>query len=292
VSGKVTDSSGNPVSSASVEFSGGSIPTQISVTTSSTGSYTASSISVGTYDVTASATGQTTTTATTDVNPGTTTTLNIQMNGTSGGGGSGGGTGGACTASTVNRTVTICSPVNNSTVTSPVNVVAQATDSSAVSVSQIYVDGVKQYQVAGGSVNTSLSLSTGTHRITVQAYDSAGAFKSTVYATVGSTSGGSTGGTGSGGGTGGSGGGTPAVTITSPASGATVASPVHVTATASDSKSVSYMQIYLDGVKVYQVSGTSQLDTSLAMSSGSHRLTVQASDGTTVFKSTEYITVQ
>ncbi len=180
VAGTVTDSSGNPLSGAVVAFSGGTIPTQISVTSGTTGSYTASSISEGSYNVTASATGMTTATATTQVNQGTTATLNIQLSGS---------TGGTCAGSGVNRTVTICSPANNATVTSPVSIVAQATDSKTITETQIYVDRVKQYQIAGGRVNTSLPLAAGTHRITVQAHDSAGAFSSTVNVTVSSSSG-------------------------------------------------------------------------------------------------------
>jgi hypothetical protein len=86
----------------------------------------------------------------------------------------------SCTATTANRTVTICSPVNNATLSSPVTVLAQASDSAPVTYSQIYVDGVKAYQIAGASVNTSLTLASGAHRITVQSADSAGTFKTTI----------------------------------------------------------------------------------------------------------------
>ena len=185
-----------------------------------------------------------------------------------------------CAISKTNRTVTICAPANNSTVSSPVTVVAQATDSSTVSYTQIYVDGTKAYQVTGSSLNTSLTLATGTHTVTVQSADKSGSFKSTVKISVGSS--------GSGGGGGGA---TPTVIIFSPANGATVTSPVTVTANASDSKPVTYMQIYVDGSNVYQVNKIAQLNTTVKMSKGSHRLTVQASDGTTVFKTTITITV-
>jgi archaellum component FlaF (FlaF/FlaG flagellin family) len=69
-----------------------------------------------------------------------------------------------------------------------------------------------------------------------------------------------------------------------------VASPVHVTATATDSQTVKYIEIWVDGVKKYIVPGKT-LDTSLTMTSGKHRLTVQANDGVS-FKTTIYITVQ
>jgi hypothetical protein len=65
---------------------------------------------------------------------------------------------------------------------------------------------------------------------------------------------------------------------------------VHIVAQTTDSKTVNLLQIYVDGVKKYQVFAGS-LDTSLAMASGTHRVAVQASDGT-IFKQVIYITVQ
>ncbi len=99
----------------------------------------------------------------------------------------GGGGGGTCTGSTTNRTVTICTPANNTTVTSPVHITAAATDSASVSSMQIYVDGVKQYQVAAKSIDTNLAMADAPHKITVKAWDSAGSFSSTIYISVQST---------------------------------------------------------------------------------------------------------
>ncbi len=90
----------------------------------------------------------------------------------------------ACTGSGVNQTVTICSPSNNSTASSTsVRISAVANDSKTVSFTQVYIDGVKKYEVQGGSVDTTLTLASGTRRVTVQAYDGI-YFKSTVYVTV------------------------------------------------------------------------------------------------------------
>src|SRR5437667_2718003 len=187
---------------------------------------------------------------------------------------------GACTLSTVSPTVTICTPTANATVTSPVHIVAGTTDSKTVQFIQIYVDGVKKYEIKANSLDTSLAMSAGTHRLTVQAYDGT-YFKQTIFITV------------SGGGSGG-GGCTastvnPSVTVCSPAPNATVSSPVHIVAVTTDGKTVQFMQIYVDGVKQYQISAKS-LDTSLAMAAGTHRLTVQAYDGA-YFHQTVYITV-
>src|SRR5207237_669625 len=96
--------------------------------------------------------------------------------------------GGACTLSTVSPSVTICTPTANSTVTSPVHIVAVTTDSKTVQFMQIYVDGVKQYQVSAKTLDTSLAMAAGTRRLTVQAYDGT-YFKQTIFITVGSSSG-------------------------------------------------------------------------------------------------------
>lgn len=158
-------------------------------------------------------------------------------------------------------TVSISSPGSNATVGSPVRITAKATSSRTITLMQVYVDGAKKYEVQGSSVDTSLSLGSGSHKVTVQAYDSSGAGKTSVYFKVGSTS------TTSG----------PAVTIESPASGSSAGSPVRVRATASSSKSITLMQVYVDGSKKYEAS-TSSLDTSLSLATGSHKLTVQAFD--------------
>src|SRR5438309_11706653 len=91
---------------------------------------------------------------------------------------------GACTLSAVSPSVTICTPTANAAVTSPVHIVAGATDSKPVNNLQIYVDGVKQYQVAGGSLDTSLAMASGTRRLTVQGYDGTITFKETIYINI------------------------------------------------------------------------------------------------------------
>ena len=96
---------------------------------------------------------------------------------------------GQCSLNSASPSVTICSPASGATATSPVRVVAGTTDSQPVTLLQIYVDGAKVYQVSGSSLDTSLSLNSGSHRLTVQAKDSTGAiFKSTIFITVSSGS--------------------------------------------------------------------------------------------------------
>jgi phospholipase C len=94
-----------------------------------------------------------------------------------------------CTLNTQNQTVTICTPAPNATVASPVNVQAGTTDSNAIKILQIYLDGVKKYEVAANQLNTNVTMTNGAHKLTVQAQDSTGAiFKSSESITVGTTS--------------------------------------------------------------------------------------------------------
>ncbi len=62
------------------------------------------------------------------------------------------------------------------------------------------------------------------------------------------------------------------ITVSSPASGTTVSSPVHVVATASTD--VYAMRIYVDNSSVYAVNGN-KIDTYVAMTTGSHYTVVQ-----------------
>ena len=82
------------------------------------------------------------------------------------------------------------------------------------------------------------------------------------------------------------------VTICTPGNNATVPSPVHVTAAATDSTGqIARMEIWLDGVKAYSTPGKT-LDTSITAANGTHRLVVVAAESdTNYFKSTEYFTV-
>lgn len=84
----------------------------------------------------------------------------------------------------------------------------------------------------------------------------------------------------------------PSVTICTPLNGATVHSPVSVVAGTVSSWPVRYIEVWLDGTKVYVVN-LDRLSTVVTMSPGSHRLTVQAGDqGGRIFKSTIYVTAQ
>ncbi len=81
--------------------------------------------------------------------------------------------------------VHICTPASGSTVTSPVQVQAAAKVTGTIANTQLWVDGVKKYSAASTSLNTSISLSAGTHRFAVLAINTAGQkWESAVNATV------------------------------------------------------------------------------------------------------------
>jgi phospholipase C len=86
--------------------------------------------------------------------------------------------------------VTVSSPANGSTVTSPVNYVATAgstTCSAGISAMGIYVDNTRVYVVNASSLNTSVTMSPGSHRTVVQEWDRCGgSLATTVNVTVGS----------------------------------------------------------------------------------------------------------
>jgi len=81
-----------------------------------------------------------------------------------------------CALSTVNRSVTICSPASGSAVASPVRIIAGTTDVTPVKLTQVYLDGKKIYETALSAINVGLPIPAGTHRLTVQALDTASVF--------------------------------------------------------------------------------------------------------------------
>jgi len=69
----------------------------------------------------------------------------------------------------------------------------------------------------------------------------------------------------------------PEVIVSSPLSGASTTSPVHVVASGFSGNPVTAMQIYRDGTLAYTVNSAS-LDTNIAMAAGAHNLTVKGWD--------------
>jgi hypothetical protein len=168
--------------------------------------------------------------------------------------------------------VTISAP-SASTVTGPgVHAAASATGPNPITFMRIYVDSVSAYSASASSVDTTLTMSNGTHTMTFQAWDSKGnIYKSTKTVTVTTSMGG--------------------VTILAP-TGTTVASPVHLAASATSPNPITAMKIYVDSVSKYSA-GASSVDTSLSLSAGTHSVVFQAWDSKgNVYKAAKTITVQ
>jgi len=81
LNGTVVDSSGAPVSGATVKADGGYATTSLTLTTDSLGKFASGWISTGTYAVVASATGFNSTSSSTTVNPGQTADLTMRLGG-------------------------------------------------------------------------------------------------------------------------------------------------------------------------------------------------------------------
>lgn len=184
--------------------------------------------------------------------------------------GTGGGSGGGemCAATSPAPSVTVCSPTDGANVTSPVALAAAANDANTVTSMAVYVDGAKVYGASNTrQISTSLTLANGNRRITVQYWNSVGEIhKKTVFVNVGNGTGSSACPAPASG---------PAISICSPAEGSTVASPVRVLASATDPAPVVRMELWEGGKKWYEQAGNA-LDTSLALASGAHTLTVVA----------------
>jgi len=162
-----------------------------------------------------------------------------------------------CTASSA-TTVIICQPAAGATASSPVHLVANG--GSSVNYMEVWSGGTKRYQTAGHKIDTTLSLPSGTHTITVIGkVGTAVTDKKSVTITVGSTSACAQPSTSS------------AAVICSPIDGSTVSSPV--TLSARGGSAVIVLEAWVDGAKVAQANGTT-LSHSMTLAAGSHRFTV------------------
>ncbi|HYH00805.1 MAG TPA: Ig-like domain-containing protein [Terriglobales bacterium] len=90
----------------------------------------------------------------------------------------------------VTKGVTVISPSNGATVTSPARFIASARSTSPIVAMRIYVDSNSVYSTNSASLDTNISLSAGAHNVVVQAWDSTGAvFKSPLTLNVSATTG-------------------------------------------------------------------------------------------------------
>lgn len=168
--------------------------------------------------------------------------------------------------------VTISSPAPGATSASPVHFVASASSSAAITSMRIYVDNVSVYLTSSNQLDTLVPLTTGSHSVVVQAWDSAGGIlKTPETINVTASSG--------------------AVAVSSPANNATVSSPFQVEASASGPLPIVAMIAYLDGQIAVNVKAAS-MNASVSAGSGTHSLVVQAWDSSgTVYKQSLSISV-
>jgi hypothetical protein len=155
------------------------------------------------------------------------------------------------------RGVTVTSPSNGASVTSPVHVSGFENSGTAIDL-QIYLDGGLVYDRANVQTLTAdIAMGAGSHSLILKAWyaDGSNLFTTVdVDVTAGSARG---------------------VTITSPTAGSTVSSPVHVVAY-ENSGSATDMQIYLDNSLVFDQANIESIDTHLTMGSGSHHIVVKS----------------
>jgi FG-GAP-like repeat/Bacterial Ig domain len=183
-----------------------------------------------------------------------------------------GGVRGACATSEISPTVTVCQPVNDTYLPSPVTVQANAYDKNAVTAMQEYVDNLEVYSDDETSFTKSWAEPVGTHLFVTKAWDDTGAsFRSNRSVTVYNGAPG------------------PACpTAESAASiclpgGSTSGSPVQILANGWTPNVPTAAQLYIDGDLVVNTEacnptgddcygGTSYVDTSQPLSSGTHDL--------------------
>jgi 6-phosphogluconolactonase (cycloisomerase 2 family) len=187
-----------------------------------------------------------------------------------------------CPLNNVEPSVTICSP--QTTTPSPARIVAGTTSSSSVQQIQVLVDGSIVFRKVGSNaIDEYIDIPAGSHTLTVQAVNRKGQqFSSERTITVSGTGTANCSARGI----------FPTVAICSPLGGSTTGNSVHVVAQSVGVTNVSATAVYVDGVRVYSVSGGS-VNTYVTLSSGMHRITVQStgSDRTT-WGSTVFVTTQ
>jgi acid phosphatase len=151
------------------------------------------------------------------------------------------------------QAVVVTNPAPKAVVGSQVQVGAIGGGQNKVSKMQLYVDGNSQFQSSGNTLNTSISLSAGTHTLAVEAADSAGNLATSKFSVVSAS---------------------PSVKVISPDPTSTIFSPIFVSAVSVDPTPVKTVQIYIDHNLVYQVSGTG-VQATLPLSVGNHLVVVQ-----------------
>jgi hypothetical protein len=159
--------------------------------------------------------------------------------------------------------VTVSTPSNEAKVGAPVNVRASASASVGHTISGwwIYVDGLGVYDTgAVSAINTDLGMSPGAHTLLVRAWDTSGGYgDKTLTLTISNK---------------------PAVTVSTPAPGSNVNSPINIRASATPSSGhvITGWNIYLDGKSVHSAGGVKAINANVIASAASHTVVVRVWD--------------
>ena len=187
-----------------------------------------------------------------------------------------------CPLNNVEPSVTLCAPT--STTPSPVEVVAGTTSASTIQQMQVLVDGAVVFRKTNSNaLDEFIDVGSGTQAISVQALNlKHQLFSTNRTVTVSDTGQASCSARGI----------LPTVSICSPLAGSTNTSSIHVVAQSAGVTTVSSTAVYLDGVRVYSVTGAN-VDTYLNAAPGTHRIMVQSTGANrTSWSSTVFATVQ
>ncbi len=168
--------------------------------------------------------------------------------------------------------VVLTFPFAGGSTSSSVRVAGCATSAYPITGWYVYVDGVAAWHTSNWvqCINTTISVSAGTHVVTVRAWDNTGAYASqkvSVNVTAPIT-----------------------VNMTSPYQGETVGPYVQVIASATSSHTITGWVIYVDDVSVWRTGQTSSINQWIGITQGTHRFVVRAWDATGAYASA-YATV-
>jgi hypothetical protein len=184
-----------------------------------------------------------------------------------------------CPQNSSDPSVTICSPLNGASVSSPLTVVAGAHSSAPVVSLAIWLDGKKVFNTGQPVFNTSITVPPGSHQLAVQGMNGAKQVFTQTISITSANAGCQSLAT------------IPSENICTPKNGESVAAPIVVRSSALMANPIKYSQIWLDGIFRYQAA-SALIDTTIGAGAGKHRLTVQTMDTAGVLaKQTIYVTV-
>ena len=153
------------------------------------------------------------------------------------------------------QAVIVSSPAPGASLGSPVLFQAAATGGRVNSM-ELFADGVEQDQVSGHTISTSLNLSEGQHQVVIKGITAKGEVDTTFPVNVVS----------------------PSITITSPAPGASLYSPIPLQATAQSPNGLAAMQVYVDNQLTYEATGWGFIFPLEIPTGGEHSIVIQSWD--------------